>query len=84
MQPPAPIIVTTLFPEVLDELLTLLSGLTAEEWELPTNDPGWTGKDTAWRLFTKGISADAAQAKATISGDQRLGLKVLAMVSVIA
>jgi uncharacterized protein (TIGR03083 family) len=51
MHPPAPILVTPLFPEILDELLTLLSSLTAEEWEQPTNNPGWTVKDIATHLL---------------------------------
>jgi uncharacterized protein (TIGR03083 family) len=42
------------------------------------------GQDTAWKLFTKGISEEAAHAQATISGDQRLAAQILKMVSVIA
>jgi uncharacterized protein (TIGR03083 family) len=41
-------------------------------------------QETAWRLFTRGISAGAARAIATVRGDQALGLKALEMVSVIA
>lgn len=41
-------------------------------------------QDVAWRLFTKGIGRDEAQAKAALTGDRRLGFKVLDMVSVIA
>ncbi len=41
-------------------------------------------QDIAWRLFTKGIGKDDAAALATIEGDQRLGLHVLDVVSIIA
>ena len=51
MHPPTPIIVTNLFPAMLDELLTLLSGLTAEEWEQPSNNPGWSVKDIVAHLL---------------------------------
>ena len=39
-------------------------------------------QDLAWRLFTKGIGKD--DAKATITGDRRLGSQMLEMVSIIA
>jgi hypothetical protein len=41
-------------------------------------------QEVAWRLFSKGIHPDEAQNQITITGNQTLGLKVLAMVSVIA
>jgi uncharacterized protein (TIGR03083 family) len=41
-------------------------------------------QETAWRLFTKGISKDEALQYTTFKGDQTLGLKVLDMVSIIA
>ncbi len=41
-------------------------------------------QDVAWRLFTKGIRGEEARSKANITGDERLGAKVLEMVSVIA
>lgn len=40
--------------------------------------------DTAWRLFTKGISREAALARVRIEGEARLGEKVLDTVSIIA
>jgi len=40
--------------------------------------------DTAWRLFTKGISKAEAASRAVITGDARLGEKVLDTVSIIA
>lgn len=46
-----PIIVTNLFPEVLDELLALLATLSEEEWACPTVAPGWTVKDVALHLL---------------------------------
>jgi len=51
MKEPGPIIVTQLFPEVLDELLGLLSPLTAEEWQMPTACPLWSVKDVALHLL---------------------------------
>ena len=41
-------------------------------------------EETAWRLYTKGISIDQARAEATFAGNRQLGLKALAMVSIIA
>jgi uncharacterized protein (TIGR03083 family) len=40
--------------------------------------------DTAWRLFTKGISGDAARREAIIEGDARLAEPLLHMVSILA
>jgi uncharacterized protein (TIGR03083 family) len=40
--------------------------------------------DTAWRLFTKGISREAALARTQMMGDRRLALKVFDTVSIIA
>jgi uncharacterized protein (TIGR03083 family) len=51
VQPPEPIIIADLFPEVLDSLLKLLSGLSAEEWQKPTACPGWSVKDVALHLL---------------------------------
>jgi uncharacterized protein (TIGR03083 family) len=42
------------------------------------------GEETAWRLYTRGISIDQARAEATFAGNRQLGLKALAMVSIIA
>ena len=41
-------------------------------------------QDVAWRLFTKGISTDGALAQSTLIGNERLALKALNTVSVIA
>jgi hypothetical protein len=40
--------------------------------------------DVAWRLFTKGLDEQKAQARVMILGDRQLGVKVLHMVSIIA
>jgi len=40
--------------------------------------------DTAWRLFTKGLTKPEALARTKISGDQALGEKILDTVSIIA
>ena len=41
-------------------------------------------QDTAWRVFTKGLSPAEAQVRATLSGDERLAARVLKTVSIIA
>lgn len=41
-------------------------------------------QETAWRLFTRGISPAVARERATFAGDEALGLSVLDTVSVIA
>jgi uncharacterized protein (TIGR03083 family) len=51
MQQPQPILITNLFPEILDALLDLLSGLSDEEWAAPTVCPGWSVKDLAGHLL---------------------------------
>jgi hypothetical protein len=42
------------------------------------------GADTAWRLFTKGISKPEAMDRATVEGDPSLGETVFDAVSIIA
>jgi hypothetical protein len=51
VQPPQPILVVDLFPEILDELLRLLGGLAADLWQRPTACPGWSVKDVALHLL---------------------------------
>jgi len=51
MHPPQPILIADLFPEVLDALLKLLTGLSDEEWAAPTVCPGWSVKDLAGHLL---------------------------------
>jgi uncharacterized protein (TIGR03083 family) len=40
--------------------------------------------DTAWRLFTKGLSAEAAAARVEIEGDPHYGQAVLSMLCIVA
>jgi len=51
LQPPRPIIVVDLFPEVLNELLKLLASLSVEDWQKPTVCLGWSVKDVALHLL---------------------------------
>ena len=51
MRQPQPILVVDLFPEVLEELLGLLSGLSAEDWDRPTACASWSVKDVALHLL---------------------------------
>jgi uncharacterized protein (TIGR03083 family) len=51
LRPPQPTIVVDLFPEVLNELLWLLSSLPSEDWRKPTVCPGWSVKDVALHLL---------------------------------
>lgn len=46
-----PVLVSGLFPEILDELINLLSGLAPVDWERPTVCPGWSVKDVALHLM---------------------------------
>ena len=56
LKPVEPIIVVDLFPEILGELLTLLSDLTDEEWCRPTACSSWSVKDVAQHLLGDDIS----------------------------
>ena len=40
--------------------------------------------DLAWRLFTKGVSPEAARTQVRIKGDEGLGARVLELVSIMA
>jgi uncharacterized protein (TIGR03083 family) len=51
MKTPEPIIVADLFPEVLDSLLDVLSGLSPEDWDKPTACSRWSVKDIATHLL---------------------------------
>lgn len=51
MKSPAPIIVADLFPEVLDSLVDLLSGLSPDDWNKPTVCARWSVKDIATHLL---------------------------------
>ena len=77
----------------------IITGEAGGEWTLLRHKGQWIlGKatafeaqtsvsldqETAWRLFTKGISKEDALPRATISGDYSLGVIVLNTVSIIA
>ncbi len=77
----------------------VISGDAGGEWYLVRGDAKWTlyrqtnaepaatvviDRETAWRLFTKGISKDEVSGRATLRGDRTLGMKVLDTVSIIA
>ena len=51
MQPPKPVIVSDLFPELLEELIDLMGGLTKEKWETPTVCTPWSVKDVCLHLL---------------------------------
>ena len=51
MRRPEPVQVLQLFPEVRQELLDLLSNLSAEDWERPTACALWSVKDVALHLL---------------------------------
>ena len=76
-----------------------ITGGAGGSWSLLRGEGGWRlygeaggepqaavvlDQETAWRLFTKGISRDEALTGATITGDRALGLTVLDTVSIIA
>ncbi len=81
------------------QLKLVISGDAGREWSLVRGDGKWTlyremnaepaatvviDQETAWRLFTKGISKDEVSERATLRGDRTLGMKVLDTVSIIA
>ncbi len=55
MRQPQPILVVDRFPEILDALLELLSGLAVAEWERPTACAGWSVKDVALHLLADDV-----------------------------
>jgi uncharacterized protein (TIGR03083 family) len=55
MQQPQPILIADRFPELLDALLDLLSGLTPTEWELPTACAGWSVADLVRHLLADDV-----------------------------
>ncbi|MEM6799844.1 MAG: maleylpyruvate isomerase N-terminal domain-containing protein [Bacteroidota bacterium] len=70
----------------------------SKNWVLSFRNKSWVLEDEAeafaseviipgkiaWKLFTKGISADKARNQIHISGDQRLGEHILKLIAVIA
>lgn len=75
-----------------------ITGAAGGEWFLRREQERWAlhmdgeaahasvvlDQEIAWRLFTKGISKEAAIQQATLKGDDRLAMKVLDTVSIIA
>lgn len=76
-----------------------ISGEAGGAWSLVKHSLGWalyTGRaeaaaawvqldqDTAWRVFTKGLSPAQAQARTQINGDEGLGRRVLDLVAIMA
>jgi len=51
LKKPDPILVTTLFPEILEELILLLKSLSVSDWTEPTACSGWSVKDVALHLL---------------------------------
>lgn len=56
MQPLKPVITLDLFPELLEELLRLLGGLTKEEWDTATVCSPWSVKDVCLHMLGGDIS----------------------------
>jgi uncharacterized protein (TIGR03083 family) len=58
-------------------------------WQLVESADGRQASETtipqeiAWRIFTKGIDRNSAEAQVVVSGDRDLGLHVLSMVAII-
>jgi uncharacterized protein (TIGR03083 family) len=76
-----------------------VAGESGGEWTLMREGGAWelyTGEsddsvckvrmdqDTAWRLLTKGLSREEAEARIEITGDDRLGKPILGMLAVMA
>lgn len=51
VRPPTPLNVTALFPDLQHHLVSVLSGLTHDEWHLPSACPGWSVRDVALHLL---------------------------------
>ncbi len=62
----------------------------AEAWQLVTTVEDAPSAvvvlppEIAWKVFTKGVSRDAARAASVITGDERLGAHLLTMVAIVA
>jgi uncharacterized protein (TIGR03083 family) len=80
-------------------VLVEITGEAGGVWTLARGEPGWelfTGssiepsvrvtldQDAAWKLFTKGLSAERARRDIRIQGDQRLGLPLLGALAIMA
>jgi uncharacterized protein (TIGR03083 family) len=76
-----------------------ISGPSGGQWTLHREAAAWAlyegapeqvdalvavDEDAAWRMFTRGLSREEAQARAAVSGDTALGRAIFDMVSIIA
>lgn len=77
----------------------VVTGEAGGMWTLRKDQPAWrlyTGRpsdatarvrldqDTAWRLFTKGLTPEEARSRILVEGDEALGTRILDLVAVIA
>ena len=75
-----------------------ITGEAGGEWALVREQAAWQlykgrpaeatasvtlSQDTAWRLFTKGLGPQAAQAQVRIEGDKEIGAVMLQVVSIM-
>jgi uncharacterized protein (TIGR03083 family) len=79
MKTPEPILVTDLVPHVLDSLLEVLSGLSADDWNKQTACALWSVKDVALHLLGGDIGIlsrkqDAFSDKSIISWEELVAL----------
>jgi uncharacterized protein (TIGR03083 family) len=76
-----------------------IEGEAGGSWTILRGDSGWTlyagrppspeaavrrSQDSAWRLFSKGLTASAARSRVTVQGDQRLGAVVVSSLAIMA
>ncbi|HXG66908.1 MAG TPA: maleylpyruvate isomerase N-terminal domain-containing protein [Blastocatellia bacterium] len=81
------------------DLAILITGEAGGEWTLRRTGEGWRlymgrsdapvcsvelDQDTAWRLFTKGLSREAARPRVHVQGDEGLGNHFLNLLAVMA
>jgi uncharacterized protein (TIGR03083 family) len=84
-------------PATLVEIV--ISGECGGRWYLYRTENGWRligepsgekasetiiPQEIAWRIFTKGIDRKSAESQVTVSGDAKLGLHVLGMISIVS
>jgi uncharacterized protein (TIGR03083 family) len=51
MKEATPVLTAGLFPELLDNLINILSGIADDDWHKPTPCPGWSVKDLTTHLY---------------------------------
>ena len=82
-----------------ETVLLTIAGEAGGQWLARRNEQGWTlepgrdnapaaavtlNQDSAWRLFTRGLTPEAARRAATLSGDPELTSRALETVSILA